>query len=115
MGEYASLMRTCTCIYISPIYFQVRSYYDIRETKRLVDCNKYISLSNLLENPLLKTLIGSQFTDDDMVNIKFLSEACDNLLKRKVEHEKLGDFPPQKICLRRRFSKCLHVLLHLLD
>ena len=41
-------------IFYIPKFFEVRSHHEVTEVKVEVDCQKYISLATLLENPLLR-------------------------------------------------------------
>ena len=47
-----------------------------------IDCQKYLSLSELLQNPLLKSIIGQQFSQADLVKIDFLAGACNKIIRK---------------------------------
>lgn len=68
-------------LFYIPKCFEVRSHYVVREVKMRIDCQKYLSLSELLENPLLKSFIGQQFTEAELVKIEFLAEACNTIIR----------------------------------
>jgi len=61
-------------LFYIPKCFEVRTGYVVHEKKMRIDCQKYLSLSQLLENPLLKPFIGGQFSEADLVKIEFLAK-----------------------------------------
>ena len=69
-------------LFYIPKCFEVRTGYVVQEKKMRIDCQKYLSLSQLLENPLLKSFIGQQFTDADLVKIEFLAKACNRIIRK---------------------------------
>ena len=52
-----------------------------------IDCQKYLSLSELLKNPLLKSMVGQQFKDADLRKIEFLAENCNQILRQGLQNE----------------------------
>ena len=52
-----------------------------------IDCQKYLSLSELLKNPLLKSMVGQQFKDADLRKIEFLAENCNQILRKGLQNE----------------------------
>ncbi len=68
-------------LFYIPKCFEVRSQYVVKEVKMRIDCQKYLSLSQLLENPLLKSFLGQQFTESDLVKIDFLAKACNKIIR----------------------------------
>ena len=68
-------------LFYVPKCFEVRSHYVVKEVKMQIDCQKYLSLSGLLENPTLRDVIGRQFTEPDLVKIGFLAGACDKIMQ----------------------------------
>ena len=69
-------------LFYIPKCFEVRSQYVVRELKMQIDCQKYLSLSELLQNPLLKSIIGQQFSNADLVKIDFLAGACNKIIRK---------------------------------
>ena len=82
-------------IFYIPKCFEVRSHYVVREVKMNIDCQKYLSLSELLENPLLKSIIGQQFSEADLVKIDFLADACNKIIRKKTSKLKKKKMYPQ--------------------
>jgi hypothetical protein len=68
-------------IFYIPKCFEVRSHAVVNEVKIQIDCQKYLSLSELLENPFLANFIGQQFTEADMAKIEFLATACKKIIR----------------------------------
>ena len=69
-------------LFYIPKCFEVQSQYVVREVKMQIDCQKYLSLSELLQNPLLKSIIGQQFSNADLVKIDFLAGACNKIIRK---------------------------------
>ena len=66
-------------LFYVPKCFEVRSHYVYTEVKLEIDCQKYLSLAGLLENPKLRNFIGKQFTEADLDKISFLAGACEKV------------------------------------
>lgn len=77
-------------LFYIPKCFEVRSQYVVNEVKMRIDCQKYLSLSELLENPLLKSFIGQQFTEADLVKIDFLARACTKIINEEMKEQELN-------------------------
>ena len=77
-------------LFYIPKCFEVRTGYVVQEKKMRIDCQKYLSLSQLLENPLLKSFIGQSFTDADLVKIEFLAKACNKIIRKLTEQRRFG-------------------------
>ena len=73
-------------LFYIPKCFEVRSHYVVKEIKMNIDCQKYLSLAELLENPLLKSFIGRQFNDADLAKIDFLAKACSKIIREVSLH-----------------------------
>jgi len=71
-------------LFYVPKCFEVRSHYVVKEVKMQIDCQKYLSLDGLLENPTLRDVIGRQFTEPDLVKIGFLAGACEKLMQKET-------------------------------
>ena len=67
--------------------FEVRSHYVEKDVTIEIDCQKYLSLSELLKNPLLKSMVGQQFKDADLRKIEFLAENCNQILRQGLQNE----------------------------
>ena len=68
-------------LFYVPKCFEVRSHYVVKEVKMRIDCQKYLSLAGLLENPKLASFIGQQFTEKDLTKIEFLASACEKVMR----------------------------------
>ena len=76
-------------LFYIPKCFEVQSHYAVQEVKMRIDCQKYLSLAELLENPLLKSFIGQQFKDADLLKIDYLAKACNNSIRNvKLEGQR---------------------------
>ena len=82
-------------LFYIPKCFEVRTGYVVHEKKMRIDCQKYLSLSQLLENPLLKPFIGGQFSEADLVKIEFLAKACNKIIRKLTKQRRLGSIPRQ--------------------
>ena len=82
-------------LFYLPKCFEVRTGYVVQEKKMRIDCQKYLSLSQLLENPLLKSFIGQQFTDADLVKIEFLAKACNKIIRNGEQRRFTKLFKPR--------------------
>lgn len=70
-------------LFYVPKFFEVRTHYDIKEVNSRIDCQKYMSLAALLDNPLLKSFIVKQFTPEELNKIEFLATACTDILSQE--------------------------------
>ena len=67
-------------LFYMPKCFEVRSHYVLKEVKMEIDCQKYLSLAGLLENPKLRNFIGqTELTEADLDKISFLAGACEKV------------------------------------
>ena len=66
-------------LFYVPKCFEVRSHYVLKEVKMEIDCQKYLSLAGLLENPKLRNFIVQQFNEADLDKISFLAGACEKV------------------------------------
>ena len=82
-------------LFYIPKCFEVRTGYVVHEKKMRIDCQKYLSLSQLLENPLLKPFIGGQFSEADLVKIEFLAKACNKIIRKLTKQRRFGSIPRQ--------------------
>ena len=67
-------------LFYVPKCFEVRSHYVLKEVEMQIDCQKYLSLAGLLENPKLRNFIKQQFTEADLDKISFLAGACEKVI-----------------------------------
>lgn len=74
-------------LFYVPKCFEVRSHYVLKEVEMQIDCQKYLSLAGLLENPKLRNFIRQQFTEADLDKISFLAGACEKVILKEKPDE----------------------------